>query len=93
MLRQINLHIDFCSFYRTDSSHSVEGDICNPDFFKELFADLTFRPEEYTRYQGLDHTALFASSVTLTNKYAVIGSNGYGKHALPTDDVSFQTNS
>jgi len=65
------------TFDTEDSSHSVEGDICNPDFFKELFADLTFRPEEYTRYQGLDHTALFASSVTLTNKYAVIGSNGY----------------
>ena len=37
-----------------------------------------YDPEKYTRYQGLDHTSLFASSVTLSDKYAVIGSNGYG---------------
>ena len=37
-----------------------------------------YDPEKYTRYQGLDHTSLFASSVTLSDKYAVVGSNGYG---------------
>ena len=54
-------------------------DLCDPDNFEEMFAELTFRPEEYTRYQGLDNTALFSSSVTISEKYAVIGSNGYSK--------------
>lgn len=56
---------------------STGPDLCDPEYFNELFRDLTFRPEEYTRYKGLDHTSLFASSVTLSDKYAVIGSNGY----------------
>jgi hypothetical protein len=66
-------------FDTEDTSVQVDIDLCNPENFHELFQELMFAPERYTRYKGLDHTALFASSVTLSDKYAVIGSNGYGK--------------
>lgn len=67
----------FSRFFAGGSTQ-VEIDLCNPENFEELFRELTYSPDRYTRYKGLDHTALFASSVTLSDKYAVIGSNGYG---------------
>ena len=75
MLKKIS---NYCHHSYLDSSIEVEIDLCNPENFQEIFQELMYDPDKYTRYQGLDHTSLFASSVTLSDKYAVIGSNGYG---------------
>lgn len=47
--------------------------------YRDVFEKMAFPEKSYTRIQGLDETALFATSVSLSNEFAVIGSNGYSK--------------
>lgn len=45
--------------------------------YSSIFEKMTFPQEQYTRFQGLDDTALYATSVSVSNDYAIVGSNGY----------------
>jgi hypothetical protein len=45
--------------------------------FSPIFEKMAFPQEKYTRFQGLDGTALYATSVSLSSEFAFIGSNGY----------------
>jgi len=72
-----NIHREPIFTTQAEESLEIEIDLCEEGNFREIFQNLTYSPDWYQRYKGLDHTALFASSVTLSDKYAVIGSNGY----------------
>lgn len=48
--------------------------------FSPIFEKMAFPQEKYTRFQGLDGTALYATSVSLSSEFAFIGSNGYSKY-------------
>lgn len=51
-----------------------DDDLCSESLYSEIFTDSY---SDYVRYDGLDDTALFAGSVSLSEDWAIVGSNGY----------------
>ncbi len=45
----------------------------------DLFTHHYFPTDTYSQYVGLDDTALFSSSVSINENFAVVGSNGYSE--------------
>lgn len=69
--------VDEASF----SQHRQLADYAGYGEYAPIFESKAFPPEDYFRFQGLDETALFATSVSISNDFAIIGSNGYSKFA------------
>eukprot|EP01033_Poteriospumella_lacustris_P005040 gene5039-3598_t len=65
--------VDEASF----SQHRQLADYAGYGEYAPIFESKAFPPEDYFRFQGLDETALFATSVSISNDFAIIGSNGY----------------
>lgn len=61
------------------SQHRQLADYAGYGEYAPIFESKAFPPEQYVRFQGLDETALFATSVSISNDFAIIGSNGYSK--------------
>lgn len=43
----------------------------------EMFPDITFPANRYKRFEGLDDTSLYASSVSISDKWVVVGADGF----------------
>lgn len=65
------------------NQHRQLADYAGYGEYAPIFESKAFPPEDYVRFQGLDETALFATSVSISNDFAIIGSNGYSKFTAP----------
>lgn len=49
-------------------------------FKDNKFDEQTYPVTDYVIFQGLDDTSMFGTSIAMSDKYAVVGANGYGKY-------------
>jgi hypothetical protein len=56
----------------------------NQTTIEEIFGLYTYPTSAYRQYIGLDYTALFSGSISVNEKFVVVGSNGYSEFILPS---------
>ncbi len=67
------------TFERTNYFTTAPPVYANETSIQDLFGLYTYPPSAYKQYIGLDYTALFSSAISINEKFAIVGSNGYSK--------------
>ncbi|RYH25305.1 hypothetical protein EON65_15545 [archaeon] len=56
-----------------------DAPVFNAANYSNMFYDNAYAYSHITQYVGLDHTSEYASSISISADYIVVGSNGYGR--------------